>query len=124
MFMNFERFRQEVKVEVFDYQLLANYLKELKKPRDKISALVAEGKIIRVKKGLYVFGEDWRRAPLNLEMVANLIYGPSCVSFEYALTHYGMIAERAIVITSLTIGDSKTFSTPLGTFEYRAIEQD
>lgn len=124
MFMNFERFRQEVKVEVFDYQLLANYLKELKKPRDKISALVSEGKIIRVKKGLYVFGEDWRRAPIDLEMIANLIYGPSCVSFESALTHYGMIAERSIVITSLTIGDSKSFSTPLGTFEYRAIDRE
>ena len=123
MFMNFELFRREVTTEVFDYQLLANYLPGLKRPRDKVSALVTEGKIVRVKKGLYVFGENWRRAPISLEMIANLIYGPSCISFEYALTHYGLIAERSTVITSLTIGDTKTFHTPLGIFEYRAIDR-
>lgn len=124
MFMNFELFRRQVQVEVFDYQLLANSLKDLKRPRDKVSALIAEGKIVRVKKGLYVFGEDWRRSPYSLEMIANLIYGPSCISFEYALSRYGLIAERAEVITSLAIGDTKTFHTPIGTFEYRAIDRE
>ena len=122
--MDFELFRREVKTEVFDYQLLAMYLKNMKKPLDKAASLVADGKIIRVKKGLYVFGENWRRSPLSLEVVANLLYGPSCVSFEYALTHYGMIAERSLVITSLTIGDTKAFQTPLGLFEYRAISRE
>lgn len=122
--MNFELFRREIAAEVFDYQLLANYLKDLKRPRDKISALVKEGKIVRLKKGLYIFGENWRRTPLSLEMIANLIYGPSCISFEYALSHYGLIAERTTVITSLTIGDTKIFHTPLGTFEYQAIDRE
>lgn len=122
--MNFEQFRRKIEVEIFDYLLLANYLKDLKKPRDKVSALVAEGKIIRIKKGLYVFGENWRRTPLSLEMISNLIYGPSCISFEYALTHYGLIAERSAVITSLAIGDTRTYRTPIGTFEYRAITQE
>jgi predicted transcriptional regulator of viral defense system len=124
MFMNFEKFRREVKVDVFDYQLLANYLSELKKPRDKVTSLIAEGKLVRVKKGLYVFGEDWRHSPLSLEEIANLIYGPSCISFEYALSHYGLIPERAVVITSLTLGKSKTFHSPIGTFEYRAIDRE
>ncbi|MBU6149680.1 MAG: hypothetical protein KGQ54_05750 [Verrucomicrobia bacterium] len=124
MFMNIEQLRRSVQAEVFDYQVLASFLQDLKKPRDKVSTLIAEGKIVRLRKGLYVFGEDWRRAPLNLEMIANLIYGPSCVSFEYALTSYGIIAERSTVITSLTIGDSKTFHTPIGTFEYRAIRKE
>ena len=121
MFMNFELFRQEIQAEVFDYQLLASNLGGLKKPRDKVAALIADGKIVRVKKGLYVFGEKWRRAPLSLETIANLIYGPSCISFEYALSKYGLIAERSAVITSLTIGDTKTFHSPIGIFEYRAI---
>lgn len=121
--MDFERFRQEVKVEVIDYQLLAKYLQGLKKPRDKVSALIAEGKLIRLKNGLYIFGEKWQREPLSLEMIANLLYGPSCVSFEYALTRYGLIAERSIVVTSLAIGDTKIFYTPIGTFEYRAIDR-
>jgi predicted transcriptional regulator of viral defense system len=122
--MIFEQFRRNLKAEVFDYQLLAEYLKDLKKPRDKISSLIADGKIVRIKKGLYVFGEQWRNAPLCLEAIANIIYGPSCISFEYALSRYGLIPERSTVITSLTIGDSKTFESPIGVFEYRAIEPD
>lgn len=124
MFMEFELFRKQVKTDVFDYQSLMDYLRDLKKPRDKISSLISDGKIIRVKKGLYVFGENLRQNPLNLETIANLIYGPSCISFEYALSHYGLLSERPITITSLTIGDSKTINTPLGTFEYRAINRE
>lgn len=122
--MDFQLFRQKIKADVFDYQSLTDCLSDLKKPRDKISSLTSEGKIVRLKKGLYVFGENWRHAPLNLEMIANLMYGPSCISFEYALSHYGLLAEQAKVITSLAIGDSKTFRTPLGIFEYRAIARE
>lgn len=119
------RFRKKVSSEVFDYPFLAgSYLKDLKKPRDKVTSLVDQGKILRIKKGLYIFGEDWRQGPLSLEMVANLLYGPSCISFEYALTRYGLISERSTVITSLAIGDTKTFYTPIGAFEYRAIDPD
>ena len=122
--MNFALFRKEVTSEVFDYLLLTSYLKEFKKPRDKVNSLIAEGKIVRIKNGLYIFGEDWRRAPLNLETIANVIYGPSCISFEYALSHYGFIAERSQVITSVVIGDTKTFKTPIGQFEYQAIPKE
>lgn len=122
--MDFEVFRRKISSEVFDYQLLENFLKDFKRPRDKVSALISEGKIVRLKKGLYIFGENWRRTPLNLEMIANLIYGPSCVSYEYALSHYSLIADRPTVITSLAIGDSKSFRTPLGVFEYRAIDRE
>lgn len=121
--MGFELFRRQVKAEVFDFQTIENYFKEIRKPRDKASALVNEGKIIRLKNGLYAFGENWRQSSVSLEMLANLLYGPSCVSFEYALTRYGLIAERASTITSLVIGDNKEFSTPLGTFEYQAIDR-
>ena len=122
--MDFNLFRQETDSEVFDYQYLADHFRNLKKPRDKVTSLVAEGKVLRVKKGIYVFGERWRKAPLSLEMVANVLYGPSCVSFEYALTRYGLLAERSSVITCLTIGETKTFQTPLGIFEYRATDRE
>ena len=122
--MNFERFRREIDGEVVDYQTLFHFLRELKKPRDKITSLVNEGKIIRLKRGLYVFGENWRRRPLQLEIVSNLLYGPSYVSFEYALSQYGLLAERSSVITCAAIGDSKSFDTPVGIFEYRALDPE
>lgn len=122
--MDFERFRRETVSEVFDYQALSHFLRDLKKPRDRISSLVSEGKVVRLKRGLYIFGENWRRRPLSLEIVSNLLYGPSCVSFEYALTQYGLLAERSSVITCAAIGDSKTFDTPVGVFEYRAFDPE
>ncbi len=119
--MSLQAFRRQVKGEIFDYQLLTHYLRDVKYPRAKISLLLKRGEIIRIKKGLYVFGELWRKGSISLEVAANLIYGPSCVSFEYALFHYGMIADRAVAVTSLAIGRAKEFETPIGTFRYRSI---
>jgi len=122
--MQFEDFRYFVKREIFDYQLFASFFCNLKKPGDKIATLVKQGKVIRIRKGLYVFGDKWRRSLLDLGVIANLLYGPSCVSAEYALTRYGLLAERAYTITMLTIGDNKVYETPLGNFEYRAIDAE
>jgi len=121
--MSIRQLRREIKGEFFDYQVLTNFLSDLKQPRNKIGRLMKNGEIVRIKKGLYVFGEAWRNSPISLETAANLIYGPSCISFEYALYRYGLIAERAPLITSLAIGRCKEFETPIGTFHYRAIQK-
>lgn len=108
-------------MDVLDYQQLVSYLHGYAKPRDRIGMLLAEGSLIRVRKGLYVFGERYRRAPLSRELLANLIYGPSYVSLDYALSHYGMIPERVENVTSVTTGESRRFSTPFGVFTYRPL---
>lgn len=110
--------------EEFDYQTLMDALQDYSQPRQKISHLLAQGAIIRVKKGLYVMGESQRRRPYSREILANLIYGPSYVSLEYALQHHGLTPERVPVITSVTTGRSRAFSTPVGTFTYRMIPLD
>lgn len=107
--------------EEFDYQTLSGVLKEYTAPRDKITSLIEQGVIIRVKKGLYVFGRGWRQRPYSLKTLANLIYGPSYISLEYALWLYGLIPEQVHTVTSVTIGRSRNFSTPLGDFSYRKI---
>jgi len=53
--MNFDLFRRETASEIFDYQYLADRFRALKKPRDKVASLIAEGKILRVKKDLSFF---------------------------------------------------------------------
>ncbi len=77
--------------------------------------------IVRVKKGLYVFGPELAREPYCKETLANLIYGPSYISLEYALSFYGLIPERVEVITSVTNKRKKYFNTPIGIFSYRYI---
>lgn len=115
--------RRDVKTEVFDYQQLMSSLSAYAKPRDKVRALLRAGDIIRVKKGLYVFGEAYRRTPWPREVLANLIYGPSYVSLDYALAFYGFIPERVAVVTSVTLLRSRRFETPLGLFTYRHLSE-
>ena len=114
--------RTRIDQEFFDYTTLLSCLEDYRKPRDRISALLASGDIIRVKKGLYVFGERYRRGPYAKETLANLIYGPSYISRDYALSYYGMIPERVSTITSVTTGKSRTFTTPVGTFTYSPLQ--
>jgi len=116
-----ERIRERIPQEEFDYQTLLVALGDYARPRDKISDLRSKGIILRVKKGLYVFGDRARHTPYSTEVLANLIYGPSYISLDYALQHYGLIPERVEGVTSVTTGRSRKFSTPVGLFIYRMI---
>jgi len=108
--------------EEFDYNLIKSALSGYKNPRVKINDLLKKGEIIRVKKGLYVFGPKLAREPYSKNTLANLIYGPSYISLEYALSFYGLIPERVDTITSVTNKRKKLFKTPVGNFSYRYIK--
>ena len=90
-------------------------------PRDKISDLLRKGIIIRVKKGLYIFGDGYRRRPYSRKILGNLIYGLSYISLDYTLEHYGLIPERVEAVTSVATGRSRKPFTPAGLFAYRMI---
>ena len=111
--------RRRVGREEFDYQALMAALPEYANPRDKVTALLRRADIIRVKKGLYVFGDELRRRPYSRELLANLIYGPSFVSLDSALSFHGLIPERVEALTSVTTKRPKSFATPIGSFIYR-----
>ncbi|MFQ5738202.1 MAG: hypothetical protein ACE5JX_04275 [Acidobacteriota bacterium] len=113
--------RRVVDTDVLDYQQLMDCLKDYAKPRDKIRAMLKAGAIVRVKKGIYVFGKNYRRGPWSREILANLIYGPSYISLDYALSYYGFIPERVLVMTSVTLSRSRQFETPVGLFTYRSL---
>jgi hypothetical protein len=113
--------RRAVNTDVVDYQQLMDCLRDYAKPRDKIRAMLKAGEIVRVKKGIYVFGEDYRRGPWSREILANLIYGPSYISLDYALSYHGLIPEGVVVVTSVSLSRSRRFETPLGLFTYRSL---
>ena len=119
--MTLEEIRKLVPFEEFDYQILLQALSGYARPRGKITDLIRKRHIIRVKKGLYIFGKDHRKAPYSREVLANLIYGPSYISLEYALQYYGLIPECVEAFTSVTPGLSRKFYTPIGLFLYRKI---
>jgi predicted transcriptional regulator of viral defense system len=74
--------------------------------------------LVRVKKGIYIFGKNFARRPYSSEVLANMIYGPSYVSLEWACQYYRLIPEKVTTVISVTTQRSRQFQTPLGLFTY------
>ena len=94
--------------------------------RERVANLIGASadEIVRVKKGLYVFGAPFRRQPIVREYLANLVYGPSYVSLDSALSFHGLIPERVEAVTSMVYGRSHAFETPFGVFTYRGLPRN
>jgi hypothetical protein len=116
-----EELRARIEGEEFDYQTLLDSLKQYERPRDKITRLLRQNAIIRVKKGIYIFGPKYARRPFSREILANMIYGPSCISLDLALHYHGLIPERVEAVTSVTSGRGRRFITPVGLFIYHHV---
>ncbi len=116
-----DELRTRIEGEEFDYQTLLDALGSYASPRDAITRLLRGRVIVRVKKGLYVFGPAYARRPYSREVLANLIYGPSYVSLDYALQYYGLVPEQVYAVTSVTCSRARRFQTPVGLFIYRTV---
>jgi len=100
------------------HEVLLNLLSEYNAPNNKIINLVLSGELIRLKRGLYIASPGKNGILLSPELIANHLLGPSYVSMESALAHYGMIPERVFSTISLTTKRAKQYDTPLGNFSY------
>ncbi len=101
-----------------DYAVLRSLFSDYRFPRNKIAHLEQTGKIIRLKRGMYVVSPNISKQLLSVELVANHIYGPSYVSMESALRYYGLIPEKVHTIRSMTANRSRIFENPVGNFKY------
>jgi hypothetical protein len=100
------------------HQLLMSWLKDYKRPNDKINSLKTEGVLASVKKGIYIAGpKSYPGRPENA-LLANHLLGPSYLSVESALSFHGIIPERVYAISSMTTKASRDFETSLGLFTY------
>jgi len=78
-----------------------------------------KGVFVRLKQGLYALES---RMP-GTEEIANALYKPSYISFEYALAKYGIIPEVVYTITSATTKPSRVFEARDLAFEYHKIKK-
>ena len=101
--------------------VLMDELKSYASPAKKIERMVKTGELTRVVRGLY---ETDPHTPGYL--LAASIYGPSYLSFEYALAHYGLIPEAVHQFTSASFDKkrAKQFETPFGVFSYRDVPEE
>ena len=84
---------------------------------------VASQEVWRVHRGLYCLSDRYAQARINPLELAQRIYGPSYVSLETALSHHGWIPEAVQAITSVALGRSRTFNTPVGLFSFTRVPQ-
>lgn len=103
------------------HSTLLSLLQEYQNPNDKISRWIKAGTLIPLQRGLYLVGDLWRNSIPCLPLIANHLYGPSCVSLEYALSWHGVIPEKVVEITSVTTKRSLSINNPLGRFSYHTI---
>lgn len=122
--MDIFEIKAKVPSKYFDYQKLISIITGQKNPRRFIGNLIKKNYIIRVKKGLYIWGQKIDPSPFSKEILANLIFGPSYISLEYALSYYHLIPERTETMTSVTFKRRKNFQTPLGLFEYEHLARE
>ena len=80
-----------------------------------------KGLIKKIRRGYYVFSDLVIREE-ELFLIANRIYTPSYVSFESALSYYGLIPEGVYTITSACGKKTARFHATVGEFSYRHIK--
>lgn len=114
--------KKQIGLNVFTVDMIKGFLqKEYAQPIMKINAMVKKGELLRLKRGVYAFSENYRDHPLNIIAIANMIHKPSYVSYEYALSYHGLIPERVYEITSATTYRCENYITELGRFSYTKI---
>lgn len=73
----------------------------------------------RLKKGLYALVTNLP----SEEVIANKLYRPSYISFEYALARYGIIPEMPYAVTSATTKPTREFVIDNKTYLYFLIKR-
>ena len=83
-----------------------------------LSRYVKKKVIIRLTAGIYILPEQYDR----LETIANELYSPSYLSFESALSRYGIISQVPYSLTFATTRKSLRRSLAETHVEYRSIK--
>ena len=102
----------------FSHGALLPLLADYRRPNDKIAALLANGDVLQLCRGLYLLGAEHRTAAVSLPLVANVLFGPSYVSLDFALSWHALIPERVVELSSVTSRRSRMVNTAAGRFSY------
>ena len=121
-----ERELKQYPSRIIEHATLSQILANLGYSRinDKIVQLKNKGILTALKSGLYLYNPVYDESLVSKEIVANLLLGPSYISFDYVLWFHGLIPESVEIVQSATTKRSKSYSTPLGIFSYRQVKKE
>ncbi len=102
-------------------QMLIERYRNYVNPKAKIRRLVDKGVLYQITRGIY---ENDSTVPGYC--LAGAIFGPSYLSFDYALSVYGLIPEAVYAFTSATFEKKKVreVKNHFGRFTYRDVPSD
>lgn len=90
-----------------------------------INKAIKANEIIQLKRGVYLLGLKYQPKKISEFSLACHMVPHSHISFESALSYHGWIPEKVTLIQStMHVGRSKTFLTPLGEYRYIFIPTD
>jgi predicted transcriptional regulator of viral defense system len=92
--------------------------------RRQLSRWRATGKVIQLRRDLYMLAKPWRRRDPHPFLVANELQRPSYVSLQSALSYHGLIPELVPVTTSVTASRPGVVETRVGRFDFRHVHRD
>lgn len=123
--MQYDSFRSNVKnLPLISREFLRLIASEEKGFGVQMKRWQDSGKVIRLRKGLYILNEDDRKINPSRFFIAKELYSPSYVSMEYALFYYGFIPERVTDITSITSKKTAVFQNAFGKFIYQHLKPE
>ncbi len=92
--------------------------------RRQLARWVKAGKVVVLRKGLYVLAEPYAKQSPHPFVLANELRRASYVSLQSALAWYGCIPEFAPATTSVTTERPEQLDTPKGRFIFRHVKRD
>lgn len=115
--------------KIYSQRLLINSrtFQNFDKPQDirrEVNYWLKRGFLIRLKKGVYVFSEEFRKNKISEFIISNYLIVPSYISLETALGYYGLIPEKITTFTAITTRKTTKIKNPLGVFLYSNIKKE
>lgn len=122
--MNYHEFRSRIAhYPYFRSNIFGQLTPKIDLLRSQLVGWVKKGYVYELKRGIYTLNDDDRKAKLTPDAIASILYSPSYITLEYALSFYQMIPERVTVITLVTTKKTQQFSNRFGHFTYRHIKK-
>ena len=122
--MKFEEFLHRVGyLSVIDSKNLSAGMADAKALKVQLTRWVKSGKLIQLKRGIYLLAPLYRKIQAYEPHLASLLTYPSYISLEKALEFHGLIPERVTVFTSVTTKRPYLYESSAGNFEYQHIQQ-
>jgi len=87
--------KNRLTLSVISHEMVADLLKKsVSNINDKISNLVKNNELVHLKKGFYSYSKAYLTQPIDLISVANALYTPSYIFFDYALSYYEIVKDE------------------------------